>query len=161
MKKIILFLLLIFAFNLKAQADTFEYAYNKSGFKYVKHAHYEDSYVQAWCSANGGKAEVENPDGTRVDCVTKTHAIEFDFANTWAEGIGQALHYGAQTGKRPMVMLIIEKPQQMIYFERVKKDGEIYGFDAEYVTPEILNLKDDECENPNCKCHKKKKNYKN
>jgi len=27
--------------------------------------------------------EVALPDGTRCDCVTDTHAIEFDFGGTW------------------------------------------------------------------------------
>ncbi len=125
-------------YGLCTNAQPFEYAYNKSGYKYVKHAHYEDSYVQAWCKANNGIEEYENEDKTRVDCLTDTHAIEFDFANKWAEGIGQALHYGAQTGKKPMVMLIIENDEQMIYFERVKKDGEIYGFDVDFVSDERL-----------------------
>jgi hypothetical protein len=27
------------------------------------------------------------PGGTRCDCVTDTHAIEFDFGDNWAEAI--------------------------------------------------------------------------
>lgn len=38
-------------------------------------------------------------DNTRVDCMTDTLAVEFDFANKWAECIGQALYYGKQTKK--------------------------------------------------------------
>ena len=33
------------------------------------------------------------PDGTRCDCLTDTHAIEFDFGSNWAEAIGQSAHY--------------------------------------------------------------------
>ena len=34
--------------------------------------------------------EVVLADGTRCDCVTDTHAIEFVFGSGWAESIGQA-----------------------------------------------------------------------
>lgn len=45
-------------------------------------------------------------DGTRCDCITATHAIEFDFAHKWAEAIGQSLHYAGLTGKRAGIVLI-------------------------------------------------------
>ena len=48
------------------------------------------------------------PDSTRCDCLTETHAVEFDFADKWAEAIGQALHYSTQTGKRAGIVLILE-----------------------------------------------------
>ncbi len=86
--------------------------------------------------------EFVNSDFTRVDCLTARHAVEFDFANKWAESIGQALHYQLMTGKRAKVVLILEHPKkQMVYFERVKKLAEIYDFDVEYVTPEIFCAK--------------------
>ena len=57
--------------------------------------------------------------------------------------IGQVLHYSLVTGKKAMVVLIIENTDiDIIYFQRVKKLSEIYNFDVEYVTPKILNLVD-------------------
>lgn len=67
----------------------------------------ERDYQKAWCDAHGGTMEVVLPDKTRVDCLTETHAIEFEFAPKWAEAIGQSLHYAALTGKRPGVVLIM------------------------------------------------------
>lgn len=67
----------------------------------------ERDYQKAWCDAHGGTIEVVLPDNTRVDCLTATHAIEFDFAPKWAEAIGQSLHYAALTGKSPGVVLIM------------------------------------------------------
>lgn len=93
MKEYKLFLFLII-FLIKIQfsnATVFEY--NQTNYKYVKHEHSESSYQHAWCSAHDGIEEFENLDKTRVDCLTDTHAVEFDFANKWAESIGQALHY--------------------------------------------------------------------
>jgi hypothetical protein len=41
--------------------------------------HPEKWYQKKWCEEQKGKVEVVLPDGTRCDCVTATHAIEFDF----------------------------------------------------------------------------------
>lgn len=51
-------------------------------------------------------------DRARVDCLTATHAIEFDFAPKWAESVGQSLYYALKTGKRPGVVLILENPSK-------------------------------------------------
>ena len=40
------------------------------------HKFYEKDYQNYWCRANGGVTEVILPDKARVDCVTKTHAVE-------------------------------------------------------------------------------------
>ena len=157
MRKIVSFIALIILSVSCCYA--FEYGYTSSGFKYVKHAHSESSYQHAWCSTNKGIEEYENSDFTRVDCLTDWNAVEFDFANKWAESIGQALHYQKMTGKRAKVVLILENPKkEMVYFNRVKALGEIHNFDVEYVTPEILHLdKDGKCPYPDCKCNRKKK----
>lgn len=156
MKKIALILLILIAFQMVGIATPFDYETCNLGWKHVHHQHNEESYQQAWCSAHNGIMEYENSDFTRVDCLTKKHAVEFDFANKWHESIGQALHYGLMTGKKPMVVLILDNPEkQMVYYYRVKKLTKKYKFDVEYVTDDILHLdKDGKCQNPKCKCHK-------
>ena len=132
----------------------FEYNYTKSGFKYVVHKHNEASYQEAWCKLNNGIMEFENKDFTRVDCLTKNNAVEFDFANKWAESIGQALHYEIMTNKKAKVVLILEDKNEMVYFKRVERLAKKYGFDAEYITEKILNPnKKGKCQNIKCKCH--------
>ena len=131
-------------------------------YTYIKipsHKHNEASYQQAWCSMHNGITEYENSDKTRVDCLTATHAVEFDFSNKWAESVGQALHYGVMTGKKPMVVLILENPKhQKVYYDRVLRLSKIYNFDVEYVTNDILKLdKDGKCPYKDCKCHRVKK----
>ena len=80
----------------------------------------------------------------------------FDFANKWAESVGQAEYYALKTGKRGMVVLILEDSKKdFVYLYRVKKLAEIHNFDVEFITPEILNLKDGKCPYPDCKCNKK------
>jgi hypothetical protein len=48
----------------------------------AKREHPEKWYQEEWCEAHKGQVEVVLPDGTRCDCVTDTHAIEFDFGGT-------------------------------------------------------------------------------
>ena len=59
------------------------------------------------------------PDQTRCDCLTQTHAIEFDFGTKWAEAIGQSLYYSFQTGKKAGVVLILEKGSDRKYWIRL------------------------------------------
>ena len=69
-----------------------------------------------------GKKEVIMSDKTRVDILTEKIAIEVDWAPKWAEGIGQALYYSAQTGLEAGLILIVkdfEKEQK--YVDRVQR----------------------------------------
>ena len=45
----------------------------------AKREHPEKWYKERWCREQGGQVEVVLPDKTRCDCVTDTHAVEFDF----------------------------------------------------------------------------------
>ncbi len=45
----------------------------------AKREHPEKWYQQMWCKEHDGQVEVVLPDGARCDCVTETHAIQFDF----------------------------------------------------------------------------------
>ena len=78
----------------------------------------EADYVNAYCK---GIVEYELPDHTRVDCLTDNYAIEFDYAKKWAESIGQSLYYAKMTGKKPAVAIIVKKPTDRHYIERIKK----------------------------------------
>ena len=159
MKRIIFILgILIFSFT-AVTVDAFEYGYTSTGFKYVIHKHNESSYQHAWCAQHNGIEEYENKDFTRVDCLTDKYAVEFDFANKWAESIGQALHYQYMTGKKAKVVLIVEDPKkEMVYYKRVKRLGRKHHFAVEYVTPEILNIDENgKCPYLDCKCRRKDK----
>lgn len=48
----------------------------------------ERVYQEAWCAKNGGITEVVLSGGSRVDCLTETHAVEVEFAPKWKEAIG-------------------------------------------------------------------------
>ena len=84
-----------------------------------KREHPEKWYQLKWCEEQKGQAEVVLPDGTRCDCVTDTHAIEFDFGNNWAEAIGQSAYYSLQTDKRAGIVLILETMKDRKYWIRL------------------------------------------
>ena len=83
---------------------------------------YNEAYYQnAWCSRWNGITEYQLPDHTRVDCLTTNYAVEFDFAKKWAEAVGQSIHYGQMTGKKPAIVLILEQPNDFVYYNRLKR----------------------------------------
>lgn len=104
----------------------------------AKHRHLERWYQDKWCANNHGQAEVVLGDKTRCDCVTATHAVEFDFGKKWAESIGQALYYNIQTGKRSGIVLILEKPIDSRYWIRLNTVVEMHNLpiDVWSVRPE-------------------------
>ena len=89
-----------------------------------KRINYEKHYLTRDCI---GKVEMTLKDGTRCDCVTESHAIEYDFADNWYEAVGQSLHYASQVSKRPGIVLIIEKREDNKYFKRLNSVIEYYN----------------------------------
>lgn len=87
----------------------------------AKHIHPEKYYQQIFCAEHDGQLEVVLKDGTRCDCVTDGYAVEVDFARKWAEGIGQALNYGIETGKPSGLLLIIETENDWKYYKTAMK----------------------------------------
>ena len=81
----------------------------------------EAYYVNQWCTSDFGRKEALLWDMTRVDCLAKDYAIEFDFAKKWAESIGQSLYYSKMTGKKPAVALILTSPADYRYVKRVER----------------------------------------
>ncbi len=95
----------------------------------MKSGQTEAYYVEQWCTPSFGKKEFRLWDMTRVDCLTKDYAIEFDFAKKWAESVGQSLYYSEMTHKKPAVVLILTNWTDMRYVkrvERVNKDIQIF-----------------------------------
>lgn len=103
------------------------------------HKYFEKDYQRVWCDAHYGSMEVVLPDKARVDCVTTTHAIEFDFAKKWAESIGQAMYYGQVLKKSPGIVLIIEdQNKDQKYINRVKAVSGLYKMDLWTITPDDM-----------------------
>ena len=81
----------------------------------------EGYYVNQWCTADFGRREAVLWDMTRVDCLTKDYAVEFDFAKKWAESAGQALYYSKMTGKKPAVAIILTSAADYRYVKRIER----------------------------------------
>lgn len=87
----------------------------------AKHLHKEKVYQEHFCKTYGGITEYRLKDKTRVDCLLQDYAIEVDFAQKWAESIGQSLYYAAQTSRKPAVLLIMEdKEKDQKYLDRLE-----------------------------------------
>ena len=89
--------------------------------------HPEKYYQERWCNKYGGVQEYRLKDGTRVDCLTSRHAVEFDFAAKWAESIGQSLYYALMTGKQPGVVLIMEQQGDDRFKVRLQRVADRHG----------------------------------
>lgn len=103
------------------------------------HMYLEKEYQNHWCSHNAGQIEYRLSDLTRIDCLTGEYAIEFDFANKWAESIGQSLYYALSTGKKPGVVLIMENGQKdQKYLKRLQDVSSKYNIKVWTITPEEM-----------------------
>ena len=78
--------------------------------------HPESEYRDRWCDDRYGETEVTLSDRTRVDCITADYAVEIDFANKWAEAIGQSLHYSRMTDRKPGIVLILETDSDLKHY---------------------------------------------
>ena len=105
----------------------------------AKTLHKEKEYQRAWCAMHHGHDEVVLVDKTRIDCLTNTHAVEFDFAHKWAESIGQALYYAQATNKKAGIVLIVENGQKdEKYIKRLCAVAERYNITVWLIYPEDL-----------------------
>ena len=126
MKKILLLITIaIITFSLSAES---------------KQLYLEKKYQEQWCNTQSNCImEYELPDKTRVDCLTLTHAIEFDFGKKWAEAIGQSLYYGLITNRKAGIVLILEdKSNEQKYLQRLLTVTEKYGIDVWVISPESI-----------------------
>lgn len=80
----------------------------------------ESYYQERFAEAIKGEQEVVLSDRTRVDIVTNTHVIEVDFAEKWAEAIGQSLHYeGMLANKKAGVLLVMKGKEEERFLDRL------------------------------------------
>lgn len=93
----------------------------------------EQEHVKFHCL---GEIEYRLPDNTRVDCLTETHAIEYDWGKKWAEAIGQSLFYSAMTGKRAGIVLIVNPRTKDRYLRRLQTTIRTKNLDIDVWTME-------------------------
>lgn len=103
--------------------------------------HKEKEYQEYWCAQMGGQLEFVLDDSTRVDCLTDEYAVEVDFADKWAEAVGQSLYYAHKTGRRPGILLIIETPKQKRYLPRLQALADKYNISIWQIAPTGIGKK--------------------
>ncbi|HSA07206.1 MAG TPA: hypothetical protein P5556_08490 [Candidatus Gastranaerophilales bacterium] len=74
----------------------------------------------------------------KVDCITKDYAIEVDFAEKWAESVGQSLYYGLKTSKQPGILLIIESDKDLKHLKKVELLAKKYNIKVWTIKPADL-----------------------
>lgn len=82
------------------------------------HKYKEKDYINMYCN---GKVEYPLSDKTRVDCMSKQYAVEFEFAPKWKEAIGQSLYYAKLTNKKPAIAIIMRSWNDEAYINRIKQ----------------------------------------
>jgi len=87
--------------------------------------------------------EVTLANGMRVDCLTETHAIEYDRARKYREAFGQALEYAMLTGKKAGIVLIYRRMSDVRYLRRLQAVIKYTGaeIDIWIVGPELMSKK--------------------
>lgn len=119
----------------------------------AKRLYPEAEYQNLWCTSKGGVQEYVLSDKARVDCLTKDLAVEFDFANKWAECIGQSLYYGQMAKRQPACVLIMERGKKDLkYLKRLRKAAYKKGIKTFTITPEHLINKTLRLPQANNKC---------
>lgn len=69
----------------------------------------EKFYQERFCA--GMDIEIRLGRQRRADCISPTNAIEVDWHDEWAEGIGRALVFSAQIGLPPGIILVCRSDQ--------------------------------------------------
>ncbi|MBC2594927.1 hypothetical protein H5P28_11730 [Ruficoccus amylovorans] len=88
--------------------------------------------------------EVVLEDRTRCDLLTEDYAIEIDFAPKWAEAVGQSLHYASMTGRRAAVILILTRPGDTRYVQRVRRMVAHYNLPLDLLTLDATQMQLDQ-----------------
>ena len=94
----------------------------------------EADYVDKYCE---GTIEYRLADKTRIDCLTASHAIEYDYGRKWAEAIGQSLFYAAMTGKKAGIVLIVNPRTKDRYLKRLHRAIAFHGLEIDVKTVAI------------------------
>ena len=118
---VIVVLSVIFYFNMPTQTDEIFGAPRYGTERYWQDViHEELSQRDGWGSI---KKEYRLDDGTRVDLLFENEACEIDWADKWAEGVGQSIYYGLKTHRGPLVILLAKKDGWEKYRDRVQYCG--------------------------------------
>lgn len=87
-----------------------------------------------------GKGSLEVPVRYgRIDILTTEFAVEVDRLSKFHEGIGQALHYANETGRRPGLALFVSNPdnEDQRKLDYVRNLCNLHGIRVWYINEEL------------------------
>ena len=84
----------------------------------------EVEYKKEWCAKYNGEVDYKIRDKTTVDCITDTHAIEFENGKNWNSAIRKSRQQSMRLGKMPGVVLIIENSKDKNYLHKLREINE-------------------------------------
>jgi len=91
-----------------------------------------------------GSAEMEVPvKYGRIDLLTFDYAIEVDAIDKFHEGIGQALHYARETGRKPALAIYINDPTEhdLAKLKYVKSLCKLLRIKVWYINEELERIR--------------------
>jgi hypothetical protein len=88
---------------------------------YAKSFKNEAEYQKEWCAKHNGEIDYKVSDNTKVDCITDTHAVEFDFGKKWNQAIRKSTRQSLNTGKTPGIVLILEQSKDKKYLKKLRE----------------------------------------
>lgn len=100
---------------------------------------HEKDYQRHWCKKHKGELEHRLSDGTRVDCLTSEYAVEVEYAQKWAEAIGQALFYAKMTGRKAGIVLIMTERGDERFAKRLREVASAEKIKVWTIRPSALN----------------------
>lgn len=79
----------------------------------------------------------------RIDLLTRDYAIEVDKIDKFHEGIGQALHYAKETGKKPGLAIYINDPTEhdLAKLKYVRNLCKLLGITVWYINEELEKVR--------------------
>lgn len=97
----------------------------------------ESYYQEKYCASQfQGKRETPLAGGSRCDCETTTHCLEFEPAHRWYEAVGQSLYFSALLNKKAGIVLILRNEKDKRFLERLNMTIKHYNLPIDVWTEE-------------------------
>ena len=99
----------------------------------------ETYYSEKFCKEMSGDYKYKLKDGSKPDCLTKTHVFEFEWAESMKvyEAIGQSLYYASQTKLKPGIYLLIKKDNSEKYIRKIQEVIRYFDLGIELIIKDI------------------------
>jgi len=77
-------------------------------------------YQKEWCAKHNGEINYKLGNNSIVDCITDTHAIDFETADKWNPAIRKSRSQSVNSGKTPGIVLILENSKDEKYLHQLR-----------------------------------------